>query len=123
MCSFAAVQKKIGGNGMSFYPLLLILTAAAITIAIRFAPFMLFSRGKQLPRWVKYLGNILPPAVMSVLLVYCLRSVDFATAGHGIPELISVAAVILLHIWRRNTLLSIGVGTVLYMILVQVVFV
>ena len=108
---------------MSVYPLLLILTAAVVTIAIRFAPFLLFSRGKELPKWVKYLGNILPPAVMSVLLVYCLRSVNITAVGHGIPELISVAAVILLHMWKRNTLLSIGVGTILYMILLQAVFV
>lgn len=108
---------------MNPYPLLLILIVAIITIVIRFSPFVLFSRGKKLPRWVKYLGDILPPAVMSVLLVYCLRSIDFTVNGHGIPELISVAAVILLHIWKRNTLLSIGVGTVLYMVLVQFVFI
>lgn len=108
---------------MNFYPLLVILTAVVITVLIRFLPFMLFSREKKLPRWVKYLGDILPPAVMSVLLVYCLRSLDFTAVGHGIPELVSVTAVILLHIWKRNTLLSIGAGTVLYMILVQFVFV
>lgn len=107
---------------MNFYPLILIFTAAIITVVIRSAPFLLFSRGKELPQWVKYLGNILPPAVMSVLLVYCLRSVDLTAVGHGIPELASVAAVVLLHIWKRNTLLSIGTGTVLYMILVQFVF-
>lgn len=107
---------------MNFYPLIVILTAAVITALIRFLPFSLFNREKELPRWVRYLGNILPPAVMSVLLVYCLRSVDFTAVSHGIPELVSAAAVIILHIWKRNTLLSIGVGTVLYMILVQVVF-
>lgn len=105
------------------YVLLVILVAAVVTMLIRFAPFILFSRGEELPGWIQYLGNILPPAVMSVLLVYCLRGIDLTSASHSIPELVSVAVVVLLHLWKRNTLLSIGVGTVLYMMLVQLIFV
>lgn len=107
---------------MNFYPLFLILTAALVTAFIRFAPFAIFSRGGEVPERIKFLGKTLPPAVMSVLLVYCLRGVDFTSDSHGIPELVSVAVVVLLHIWKRNTLLSIGVGTVLYMIFVQIIF-
>ncbi|MBQ9748864.1 MAG: AzlD domain-containing protein [Clostridia bacterium] len=104
---------------MTHDPMLLILTAAAVTAAIRFVPFALFRGQKKLPAWIRYLGNVLPPAVMSVLLVYCLRSVELTAPTYGIPSLLSVGAVIALHLWRRNTLLSIGVGTALYMVLTQ----
>lgn len=105
------------------YVLLVIIAAAGVTCLIRFAPFVLFDRGEQLPNWIQYLGNSLPPAIMSVLLVYCLRGIDFTEGTYGLPELISVLAVVLLHLWKRNTLLSIGVGTALYMVFIQVVFV
>ncbi len=72
---------------------------------------------------VRYLGRVLPPAVMGMLVVYCLRGIDVLHMPYGLPELIAVAAVILLHVWKRNNLLSIGAGTVLYMFLVQVVFI
>ena len=104
------------------HSLLIVLVMAAVTVLIRFSPFWLFNRGGELPRWVQYLGHMLPPAVMSVLLVYCLRSVDLTGGNRGIPELGCVAVAVALHLWRRNTLLSIGVSTVLYMILVQAVF-
>ena len=107
---------------MKLYPLLKIFTAAMVTIIIRFLPFIFFSKGNELPKFVKYFETILPPAVMSVLLVYCLKSVEFTAAEKCIPQLISVAVVILLHIWKRNTLLSISFGTLLYMILFQFVF-
>lgn len=102
--------------------LLVIAVVSGITILIRFAPFIIFDRGNTLPSWIEYLGKILPPAVMSVLLVYCLRGIDITSGNYGLPELISVAVVVLLHVWKRNTLLSIGVGTALYMIFVQVLF-
>ena len=72
---------------------------------------------------VHYPGRVLPPAVMGMLVVYCLRGIDVLHMLYGLPELIAVAAVILLHVWKRNNLLSIGAGTVLYMFLVQVVFI
>lgn len=89
------------------------------TVALRFLPFLVFDRGEQLPKWISYLGKVLPPAVMSMLLVYCLRNIDLAAANHGLPELICVGVAMLLHNWKRNTLLSIGVSTLLYMLLVQ----
>ena len=69
------------------------------------------------------LGKLLPCAVMSMLVVYCLRNMDFTGASHALPEIIAAAVVVLLHVWRRNTLLSIVAGTVVYMLLVQLVFV
>ena len=91
-------------------------------IITRFLPFLLFPDSKPVPKVVEYLGRTLPAAMMGLLVVYCLRNVDIAAATHGIPELIALAAVTALHLWKRNVLLSIGVGTALYMVLVQAVF-
>ena len=101
--------------------LLIIAVVAAVTMAIRFAPFLVF-RGKT-PSVVVYLGNVLPYAIMAMLVVYCLKSVSFTAVSHGIPEAVSVLVVVLLHKWKHNTLLSILGGTILYMIFVQLVFV
>jgi branched-subunit amino acid transport protein AzlD len=103
--------------------LLIILVIAAITFALRAAPFILFSRTGTTPKVITYLGNVLPPAVMGMLIVYCLRNVSVLDFPFGLPELIAVTAVALLHLWRRNSMLSILGGTVLYMVLIQVVFV
>ena len=92
------------------------------TIITRFLPFLLFPDSKPVPTVVEYLGRTLPAAMMGLLVVYCLRNVDIAAAPHGLPELIALAAVTALHLWKRNVLLSIGVGTALYMVLVQAVF-
>ena len=91
-------------------------------IITRFLPFLLFPDSKPVPKVVEYLGRTLPAAMMGLLVVYCLRNVDIVAAPHGIPELIALAAVTALHLWKRNVLLSIGVGTALYMVLVQAVF-
>ena len=91
-------------------------------IITRFLPFLLFPDSKSVPKVVEYLGRTLPAAMMGLLVVYCLRNVDIAAAPHGLPELIALAAVTALHLWKRNVLLSIGVGTALYMVLVQAVF-
>ena len=99
-----------------------ILIIAAAVLATRACPFLLFPAGKETPRVILYLGNTLPCALMALLVVYCLKSVSFLTYPHGIPEILAIAAVILLHLWKKNTLLSIGVGTVFYMFLIQGVF-
>lgn len=96
---------------------------AGVTFLTRIIPFVLFPAGRKTPGWVLYLGNVLPYAMMAMLVVYCLKGVQISTAPHGLPELIGVAIVAGLYLWRRNTLLSIGVGTVAYMLLVQLVFV
>lgn len=105
--------------GMS---LLIIILVAVTTFATRVIPFLVFPKGKEIPRTVQYLGKVLTPAVIGMLVIYCLKNISFLSAPFGVPELISVAVVAALHIWKRNNLLSIGVGTVLYMILIQVVF-
>ena len=105
--------------GMSF---LIILIVAITTFTTRVIPFLVFPKGKELPSIVIYLGKVLTPAVIGMLVVYCLKGTHIIAAPHGIPELIAVVTVAVLHIWKRNNLLSIGVGTVLYMVLIQVVF-
>lgn len=92
------------------------------TVLTRFLPFLLFPAGKPTPKYIQYLGTVLPSAVFGLLVVYCLRNVSLFTGSHGLPEAISIAAVIGLHVWKRQMLLSIAGGTVCYMLLVQLVF-
>ena len=99
----------------------LIAVMAAVTLLIRFLPFLLFS--KRTPRLLLYLGQVLPYAIMAMLAVYCLRSTDFMGPGHGVAETVSVLLVVVLHKWRHNTLLSILGGTLCYMLFVQVILV
>ena len=94
---------------------------ALVTAALRFLPFVLL-RGKQTPPFIAYLGKVLPFAIMGMLVVYCLRHISFSGLPFGIPELLACLAVVAVHIRKRNTLLSILAGTVLYMVLVQTVF-
>ncbi len=93
------------------------------TMITRFLPFAVFPAGKPTPAVVRYLGNVLPGAVFSLLVIYCLRNVDLAAPAHGAPELIAVAATVGLHLWKRQMLISIFGGTAIYMLLVQLVFV
>lgn len=99
---------------------LIIAVMALGTIFLRFLPFILFSKGT--PKAILYLGNVLPRAIMAMLVVYCLKGISFTKSPHALPEIISVLLVVLLHKWKHNTLLSILVGTICYMVLVQVVF-
>ena len=110
---------------MQTYPQALITIGilAVITLLIRALPFILFKGSRPVPKFVTYLGKVLPYALIAMLVVYCLKDVSFAEGGtYGIPEAISIIAVALLHKIKHNMLLSIGVGTVLYMMLVQFVF-
>lgn len=101
----------------------IILVVAAVTFLTRLAPFALFSNGRPTPKAVIYLGSVLPPAIMAILVIYCMRSVEITSYPFGLPELIASVCVVGLHLWRRNTLLSILAGTAVYMVLVQFVFV
>ena len=101
---------------------LIVAVTAAVTIALRFLPFLIFGENRKTPELIAYLGKVLPFAIMGMLVVYCLKNVSFVSAPFGIPELIGCAVVAGLHVWKRNTLLSIGGGTVCYMLLVQFVF-
>ena len=107
----------------AFTSFLIILAVAVTTFGTRVFPFLVFPKGKEIPDVVKYLGRVLTPAVIGMLVVYCLRSTQLFAYPYGIPELIACLAVIGLHAWKRNVLLSVGAGTVLYMALVQMVFV
>lgn len=95
---------------------------ALATMLTRFLPFLIFRADKPTPKYIKYLGKALPAAIFGMLVVYCLKNVSLLTGSHGIPELISIVLVVGLHLWKRNMLLSIGGGTVCYMLLVQWVF-
>ena len=101
-----------------------VLTVAAVvlgTMTTRFLPFLLFPEGKQPPAFIRYLGTVLPSAVIGLLVVFCLKDAVF-TSWHGLPELFGILAVALLHRWKKNILLSIAGGTIFYMVLVQMVF-
>ena len=95
---------------------------AIVTFLTRVLPFLLFDRGESPPKLVLYLGRVLPPAIIAMLIIYCLRGVSFAAPGGWVPQLLCVAVVVALHLWKHNNLLSIFGGTVLYMVLVQAVF-
>ena len=95
--------------------------AALVTIGLRFLPFWVFGGRRKTPPVVIYLGRVLPCAIMGMLVVYCLKGVSLAAAPYGLPELLAVGAVVLLHVWRRSTLLSIGGGTAIYMILIRLI--
>lgn len=92
------------------------------TMVTRFLPFLVFPSGKPTPKYIQYLGKVLPAAVFGLLVVYCLKDVSLFTGSHGVPELISILIVVFLHFWKRQMLLSIAGGTICYMLLVQFVF-
>ena len=104
------------------HSILIIVVAALVTMATRFLPFLIFGKEGKTPQIITYLGKVLPYAIMGMLVVYCMKDVAFFSYPYGIPELLGCLAVMALHLWKRNTLLSIGVGTVFYMVLVQLVF-
>ena len=95
---------------------------AAATFLTRALPFLLFGRGGEPPKVVLYLGRFLPPAVIAMLIVYCYRGMSFTEPSGWLPGLIAGVTVVVLHVWKKNDMLSIVGGTVLYMVLVQAVF-
>ena len=99
---------------------ILIAIMAIVTMLLRFLPFLIFN--KKTPAYISYLGEVLPSALIGMLVIYCLKDMTFIESPHGLPELIAAAAVVGLQIWKRNSLLSILSGTVVYMLLVQMVF-
>ena len=102
--------------------LITIALIALTTIALRFLPFWLFPPSKQPPALITYLGKVLPRAAIALLVVYAVKDVSIVTSPHGLPELIAILAIVVVHVFKRNTLLSIATGTLLYMMLVQLVF-
>lgn len=107
---------------MNGYVLATVVVASAVTIFLRFTPFLIFRNGKQTPPLIAYLGKVLPCAIMGMLVVYCMKDISLTHSPFGIPEFLGCAIVALLHIWKRNTLLSIGIGTACYMLMIQFLF-
>ena len=108
---------------MNLHSILIVAVVAMVTIALRFLPFFVFGGKRETPEFILYLGKVLPYAIMGMLVVYCLRSIPSSSIGTGAAQLIACATVVLLHLWKRNTLISIIGGTAVYMILVQSVFI
>lgn len=107
---------------MDMHALGIVAVAALVTMALRFLPFLIFSGDRQTPAYITYLGKVLPFAIMGMLVVFCLKGITLSAAPYGLPEFLACGAVALLHVWKRNTLLSIAGGTVIYMMLIQLVF-
>jgi len=93
------------------------------TMTTRFLPFLVFPPGRKTPSYIRYLGKVLPSAAIGLLVIYCFKDVSLLEGWHALPELISVACIVLLHLWKRQMLISIAGGTIIYMLLVQLVFV
>ena len=102
--------------------ILTIAICALATMATRFLPFLVFHEGRPTPPLVIYLGKALPSAIFAMLVVYSLRNVDVLGQSHGLPELLAIVVTVVLHLWKRQMLVSIAGGTVCYMLLVQLVF-
>lgn len=103
--------------------IIMIVAAAVCTFATRLFPFALFGGKKEVPKFIKYLGDVLPVAILGILIVYCLKDFENGDINYISPQIICVALTALIHLWKRNTLLSIAVGTITYMLLIHFVFV
>lgn len=109
-------------NATLVHSIALVAVMAIVTFILRAFPFLVFSGKRETPKFVVYLGKVLPYAIIGMLVVYCVKDISFDTVSHFLPYIIAGAVVVLLHVWRRNTLLSIIAGTLSYMALVQFVF-
>ncbi len=101
---------------------LIIAVIAVVTFFTRAVPFLAFSGQKETPQYILYIGKVLPPAVIGMLIVYCIKNIKLTEFSYGMPEFLSILTVAGLHFWKRNNLISILGGTVLYMVLIQLVF-
>ncbi len=99
-----------------------IAVVTVVTAVLRFLPFLIFGGKRKTPGFVTYLAHVLPFAIIGMLVVYCLRNVQIQSGSHGLPELLAGGLVVVLHLWKKNTLLSIAAGTAAYMVLIQMVF-
>jgi branched-subunit amino acid transport protein AzlD len=107
----------------TIHSLLLIAVITLVTALTRFLPFLLFRSESRIPKALEYLGGVLPGAIMGMLVVYCFKSTVVTAPPYALPEVIAAAVVVITYIWKRSTLLSIGIGTLLYMVMVQLIFV
>ena len=104
---------------MNLHALYIVLICAGVTLLLRALPFMFFGGKDGVPKWIASLGGMLPPAIMAALVVYCLKSVPYGTFADGAFQLLAGAVVVIMHLLKRNTLLSIAVGTAAYMLLIR----
>ena len=104
------------------HAIIVIMVMGLAVLATRIVPVFIFGRGEKVPEFILYLGRVVPYTAMGLLIVYCLRDTPVLEAPHGLSELISLAVVTLTYLWKRNTILSVVIGTALYMFLVQSVF-
>ena len=107
---------------INLHSVLIVAVCALVTIGLRFLPFVIFRGDRPTPPYIVYLGKALPYAIMGMLVVFCLKNVSLTAAPHGLPEFIACALTAVLHVWKRNTLISIIGGTAAYMIMVQMIF-
>ena len=107
---------------INLHSVLIVAVCALVTIGLRFLPFVIFRGDRPTPPYIVYLGKVLPNAIMGMSVVFCLKNVSLTAAPHGLPEFIACALTALLHVWKRNTLISIIGGTAAYMIMVQMIF-
>lgn len=105
---------------MNLHSVLIVAVVAFVTIALRFLPFLIFGEKRKIPEVILYLGRVLPYAIMGMLVIYCLRGITTGGVEAGITQMIVCAVVVALHLWKRNTLISIIGGTVVYMVLAQI---
>ena len=105
----------------SIHSAALVAVMAGVTILLRALPFLIFREGRKTPPYISYLGNVLPQAIIGMLVIYCLKDATLTQAPYGLPELIAGAAVVVLQIWRRSSLVSILSGTVIYMVLIRLI--
>ena len=103
------------------YAFLMVIVIALVTALLRFLPFLVFNGKRSIPKVIQYLSSVLPYAIMAMLVVYCLKEVSFVKYTNWLPEFISVLGVVVLHVWKRNTLFSIIGGTACYMLLIRVI--
>ena len=104
------------------HALVIIVVMGAVTFATRILPVLVFSRNEKVPDFILYLGRVVPYTAMGLLIVYCLKDVTVTEGSHGFPELIALAVVALSYLWKRNTIFSVVIGTLFYMILIQKIF-
>ncbi|MBQ7680953.1 MAG: AzlD domain-containing protein [Oscillibacter sp.] len=104
------------------HAVLIIVVMGLVTLATRIVPVLIFGRGEKIPDYIVYLGKVVPYTAMGLLIVYCLKDVSLLQAPHALPELIALGIVSGTYVWKRNTIFSVTVGTVAYMLLVQLVF-
>ena len=104
------------------HDILIVAVVSLVTVAIRFLPFIVFRESENVPESITYLGRALPSAVMGMLVIYCLKDISFTAAPYGIPELVCAALTAGAYLWKKDTSISVVIGTVLYMLMIQKVF-